>query len=116
MQVLSQRFYPDSPADLSDITDQSFADDTILTALPLDQEVSTKEMEGIVRRHASGKAPGGDGVPHEFLKAMGKPLASAVAALATRCWQSSYYPARFRAAQTVVLKKPGKEAYDTVGV
>ena len=72
-------------------------------------------MEGIIRRHASGKAPGRDSVPHEFLKAMGKPLANAVATLATRCWESGYYPARFRAAQTVVLKKPGKEAYDTAG-
>ena len=85
VQALSQRFYPDSPADLSDITDQSFRDDTFLTILPLSQEVTTEEMEGIIRRHASGKAPGRDGVPHEFLKAMGKPLANAVATLATRC-------------------------------
>jgi hypothetical protein len=113
--ALSQRFYPDSPADLSDIADYSFRDETFQTSLPLKQEITTDEIEGIIRRQASKKAPGRDGIPMEFLKAMGRPLAEAVAGLAEGCWRAGYYPERFREAQTVVLKKPGKGAYNTAG-
>ena len=57
------------------------------------------------------KAPGADGIPYRFLKAMGEPLTVAVAGLLTQCWRAEYYPAAFRSARTVVLRKPNKPNY-----
>ena len=114
--ALSQRFYPDSTADLSDIEDSTFEDNTFLPNwLPMEQTVTESEMTSIIHRQATGKAPGRDGIPTEFLKAMGQPFAKALASLTTSCWRAGYYPIRFREAQTIVLKKPGKAAYNEAG-
>jgi len=50
----------------------------------------------------------------EFLKAMGKPMAAAIAKLATSCWRLGYLD-RFLEAKTIVLKKPGKATYSDLG-
>ena len=63
----------------------------------------------------ANKAPGSDSIPNDFLKAMGEPLAAAVAAIATACWRLGHYPKQFKHARTVVIRKPGKAAYDVPG-
>jgi hypothetical protein len=83
--ALSQRFYPELPADLSDIIDVSFQDKTFPITLPLNQCLPLSEIESIIRCQASKKAPGKDGIPMEFLKAIGRLLAKPVAALAEAC-------------------------------
>lgn len=46
---------------------------------------------------------------------MGRPVAAAVANIATACWKRGHYPARFRHARTVVIRKPNKPSYETAG-
>ena len=64
----------------------------------------------------ANKAPGNDSIPNDFLKAIGEPLAAAVAAIATACWKLGHYPKQFKHARTVVIRKPGKAAYNILGV
>ena len=46
---------------------------------------------------------------------MGKPLTTAVAALASACWNLGHYPAQFKHARTIVIRKPGKGSYEEPG-
>ena len=46
---------------------------------------------------------------------MGPKLAEAVAQLANACWALGHFPARFKEARTVVLRKPGKPSYSDLG-
>jgi hypothetical protein len=46
---------------------------------------------------------------------MGPKLAKAVAQLANACWALGHFPARFKEARTVVLRKPGKPSYSDPG-
>ncbi|OJJ88808.1 uncharacterized protein ASPGLDRAFT_91047, partial [Aspergillus glaucus CBS 516.65] len=61
------------------------------------------------------KAPGASGVPNEYLKLLGRPLAAALAALTQGCWDWEYFPKVFKTARTVVLRKPGKTDYQNPG-
>ena len=115
VQALRQRFYPIVRANLDDITDTRFADSSFLDALAISQAVDTQEVLNLLRTRRTNKAPGSDSIPNDFLKAMGEPLAAAVAAIATACWKLGYYPKQFKHARTVVIRKPGKAAYDTPG-
>jgi len=114
-QALRARFYPKVEADLDDITDTTFTEETFPQALEVCQEVTADEIMALIRTRRANKAPGNDSIPNDFLKAMGLPLAKAVAAIATACWKTGHYPQRFRQARTVVLRKPGKESYETPG-
>ena len=46
---------------------------------------------------------------------MGPKLAEAVVQLANAYWALGYFPARFKEARTVVLRKPGKPSYSDPG-
>jgi len=46
---------------------------------------------------------------------MGPKLAEAVAQLTNACWALGHFPARFKEARTVVLRKPGKPSYSDPG-
>jgi retron-type reverse transcriptase len=46
---------------------------------------------------------------------MGEPLIQALTALLNQCLKTEYYPKRFRAARTIVLRKPGKPDYADPG-
>ena len=61
------------------------------------------------------KAPGEDGIPNRFLVELGQPLSLALAGLFQQCLQIGYYPAHFRRAQTIILRKPGKASYAEPG-
>lgn len=114
-QALKARFYPKVEAELDDITDTSFVEETFSQALEIRQEATADEILALIRTRQANKAPGPDSIPNDFLKAMGLPLAKAVASITTACWKTGHYPQRFRQARTVVLRKSGKESCETPG-
>lgn len=46
---------------------------------------------------------------------MGEPLVQALTALLNQCWAAEYFPKRFRAACTIVLRKSDKPDYSDLG-
>ena len=74
---------------------------------------SIEDVIRVIADVASDKAPGHSGVTNRFLKMMGHPLAKAIAALTSGCWQWEHYPSVFKLAKTVVLWKAGKSDYQT---
>ena len=75
------------------------------------EPVTTEEVVAVIARLPTGKAPGTSGVPNEYLKLLGRPLAAALAALTQGCWDWGYFPKVFKTARTVVPRKPGKTDY-----
>lgn len=111
--VLLKRFFPDVQADLSDIEDNIFADtpDEFYSICLANKE----EVKKAIHEQKSKGATGPDDISPRFLKAMGAPLVTALTGLTTACWQAEHYPARFRIAETLCLKKPGKGDYSQPG-
>ncbi|KAI1005587.1 hypothetical protein K3495_g2631 [Podosphaera aphanis] len=63
--------------------------------------------------HCSQKAfsaPGLNGLPYHFLRALGKPFGIFPQAITQTCWDLGHYPKSFKRARTVVVRKPGKES------
>jgi hypothetical protein len=106
--LLAERFFPAPPADLSDIQDRTFSDESGQQKFEVERAVSTENVQEILRNTSAWKAPGLDDLPIGFLRACGKPLADALAAVATASLTLEYFPLRFRCAEVVVLSKPGK--------
>jgi hypothetical protein len=100
-------------AALDNIADDTFADDTFLAPLEVKDKVTAEDITALLCTRRTNRAPGDDSISNDFLKAMGEPLAAAVAGLATACWKAGHYPARFRHARTVVIRKPNKSSYET---
>jgi hypothetical protein len=46
---------------------------------------------------------------------MREPPVQALTALLNQCWAAEYFPKRFRAARTIVLRKPNKPDYSDPG-
>ena len=119
------RFYPMTDADLSDIPDRqqlhprtAFDPDLSLfptAAFEISNFVSLEEIEEILGSKASFNAPGPDFIPFGFLKAMGPLLVQALQVVTNSCWTLGHFPARFKKARTVVIRKPGKKTYDEAG-
>lgn len=91
VEALRIKFYPEVQADITDIQDTSFKDDTFLETYSVDQEVSHQEISTLLRTRRANKAPGSDSISNDFLKAIGEPLANAVASIATACWKLGHY-------------------------
>ena len=72
-------------------------------------------MESILKSRKPFKAPGIDGIPNGFLRAMGPRMAIAIAGLAIACWALGHYPQQFKEARTIILQKPGKPKYSDPG-
>ena len=104
--VLAQRFFPQSNADLSDV--RLDLEDNSHQRFTVDQVVTKAEITHILKTTGAWKAPGPDLLPTGFLKACKAPLARLLAEIATACLRCGHYPIRFRAANVVVLRKPGK--------
>jgi hypothetical protein len=115
VNVLRTRFYPPVVADLTDIHDVTFTDAICQDALPLAQSMTPDKIQALLHTRKANKAPGSDSISNNFLKVMGRPLAEAVAALATAYWNLGHYPAQFKHARTIVIRKPGKESYEEPG-
>jgi hypothetical protein len=103
--LLARRFFPCPEADLSDVTDQDWTEDS-RQRFQLDQAVTSEEVTQTLRNTGAWKAPGLDLLPTGFLKACGAPLAQAIARIATASLQLEYFPRRFRRAVVVALRKP----------
>jgi hypothetical protein len=114
-EALKARFYPVVEADLSDVLDTSFQDDTFQNSLEIPRLATAEEVSSLLQARKPYKAPGNDRIPNGFLRAMGPKLAEAVAQLANACWALGHLPARFKVARTVVLRKPGKPDYSDPG-
>lgn len=106
-EALAKRFFPNPPANLADVDDQTFLDDWE-QGFDIQQEVTQAEVAEAMRKASPWKAPGEDLLPMGLLKACGKPLAKVLAILATRCLELGWLPSWCKRAKTVVLPKAGK--------
>jgi hypothetical protein len=106
-EMLKRHFFPgELQADLSDMEGAQYPPE--VEQLP---QVSVEDVQDLMGRQQAFSAPGTDGIPNAFLRALGKPFAEIITELTQVCWRVSYHPARFRKARTVALRKPGKEDY-----
>ncbi len=78
-QALKARFYLKVEAELEDITNTSFIEETFSQALEICQEATTNKIIALIRTRRANKAPGPDSIPNNFLKAVGLPLVKVVA-------------------------------------
>ncbi|KAL2116264.1 hypothetical protein VTJ04DRAFT_8431 [Mycothermus thermophilus] len=106
-RALASRFFPDPPADLSDVQDPDLACEWP-NSFEIREQVTPKDVYEALKETAPWKAPGADLLPTGLLKACGRPLARVLAVLATGCLRLGWFPPRFKVAKTVVLQKPGK--------
>lgn len=63
---------------------------------------------------AAKKAPGPDGIPDLVLRILADVLTPPLTRLFNACLSFGYCPDHFRVAETVALRKPGKEDYTQV--
>ena len=98
-EVLKARFYPIVEADLSDIQDTAFEEESFQNVcLDVPKQATVDEVSSLLKARKPYKAPGTDHIPNGFLRAMGPKLAEAVAQLANACWALGHFPARFKEA------------------
>jgi hypothetical protein len=106
-EMLREQFFPEEPdADLSDMEGYTYPPS--VEALP---QVTAEDVMAVMASQMPHSAPGVDGIPNAFLKALGEPFAVAIAALTQACWEVAYYPKCFRRARTVAIRKPDKDDY-----
>jgi len=102
--------------DLSDIYDTSFQDSSFQDSLKVSKLTISKEVNSLLRTRKLYKTLGNDRIPNSFLRAIGLKLVEAVVRLANAYWALGHFPARFKEAQIVILRKPGKPSYSNLGV
>ncbi|MGH7238585.1 MAG: hypothetical protein ACREHG_00815, partial [Candidatus Saccharimonadales bacterium] len=106
--VFAEQFFPSIPtADLSDIDSEVVYLGPVADLDPITEE----EVARAIKSAASWKAPGPDGVPNGFLKAMGPNLVKALQLLTESCWNWQYYPKAFKIARTAAIRKVGRGDY-----
>jgi hypothetical protein len=102
--LLTDRFFPDSIADLTDVTDTTFGRDTFLAdLLVLPQTVTADDVEQTLRYTRAWKALGDNRLPVEFLRACGPLLYYILAAIAIASFQVSYFLTCYKTAKVVVI-------------
>src|SRR5208282_6784309 len=105
--LFSERFFPVPPADLGDITNRIFGDDSSQQRFTLSKDVDTGEVMDILRNTGVWKAPGTDLLPIGFLKAYRLPLARIITKLINASFKLEYFPRQFRRTEVVVFRKAG---------
>lgn len=84
---------------------------TYPTAIYTPQTLEDQEIRRACLRSKPLKAPGPDGIPnflvHLLIRTRPKPLHK----LFQACWDIGYHPVHFRKAETIFLRKPGKDDY-----
>ncbi|MGH7240525.1 MAG: hypothetical protein ACREHG_10760, partial [Candidatus Saccharimonadales bacterium] len=106
--VFAEQFFPPVPtADLSDIDSGVMYPGPVADLDPISKE----EVARAIKSAASWKAPGPDGIPTAFLKAMGPYLVEALQMLIQSCWNWQYYPKVFKIAKTVAIRKARRGDY-----
>ena len=107
--VLRAQFFPVEPdADLSDISGFEYRPE--VEPLPT---VTGNDVLTALRGRPGHSAPGIDTIPNGFLKALGEPFIQAITKVTNACWATGHYPARYKAARTVALRKQGKPDYSS---
>ncbi|EAQ82983.1 hypothetical protein CHGG_10801 [Chaetomium globosum CBS 148.51] len=93
--ALAERFFPDPPANLTDVEDQAFLG-SWNPGFDVVQAVTPIEITEAMGRASPWKAPGEDLLPMSLLKACGAPLAEVLALLATRLRPAYQTPGGYR--------------------
>ena len=52
--------------------------------------IDKDDVQRVIKKRLPYSAPGADGIPNAFLKALGQPFAEAMAALTKACWKKAY--------------------------
>lgn len=110
-EALRSRFYASPEADTADISEDLLEESSFGEKLSMMPEIDTKEISAILSKRKNTSAPGYDGIPYGFLKALGPPFATYMAEVITVCWEIGYFPDRYKEAKTVVIRKPNKPSY-----
>ncbi|KAI1001176.1 hypothetical protein K3495_g7023 [Podosphaera aphanis] len=109
-RAMAEHFFPQPVvADTEDISGAIYPQE-------LDKILNTTtraEVEEILKKLPSAKAPGPDGIPTRFLKKCMITLSKDLVELFNACLCLGYHPKRFKESTTVVLRKPQKPRYDT---
>lgn len=107
VKVLRRTFFPPPPqADLTDIEDTVYPDPAETTV-----ELTEKEVKAAIFRPKQDKAPGIDGMPNRFLRLVASEALPQLTRLFQACIDLGYHPREFKVANTIVLRKPGKDDY-----
>ena len=105
--VLRKTFFPPPPqADLSDIDNAIYPG-----PIGMDSRLTEKEVRTAIFRPKQDKAPGIDGMPNRFLRMVAGELLPQLTRLFQACIDLGYHPREFKTANTIVLRKPGKDDY-----
>ena len=110
---LAERFFPDPPANLTDVEDQAFLG-SWNPGFDVSQAVTPTEVTKAIGGASPWKAPGEDLLPMGLLKACGMPLAEVLAVLATRCLELGWFPDRFKKAKTITSTTEAREGTASV--
>lgn len=103
--LLAERFFPNPPADLSDLDGPQ---QLPTSSFAIKKEVTSSEVAAILRNTAAWKSPGEDLLPVGFLRACGQPVYDVLATLISKSFELAYYPKRFRSARVAIIPKPNK--------
>lgn len=105
--ILRNKFFPAPPeTDLSDIAEATYPD-----PVNQDMEITTDEVTAAIRRPKAHKAPGVSQIPNLILQTGLPKLLPYLHCLFNACIRLAYHPCLYKLANTLVLRKPGKEDY-----
>ena len=76
--------------------------------LIIDRKVNIKEVVAIIQQARLQKALRLDNILMGFLKAYGEPFYKTIIKFTDVSFRLEYFPKRFRRANVIVLRKPGK--------
>lgn len=95
---------PTIPCDLTDISPPVPRPDFNARFTPEDIIYSIKRLK-------LGKAPGTNGITNQVIREAPEALPTTLALLLNVCTKTGVYPSRWKQANTIILKKPGKPDY-----
>ena len=75
--------------------------------------VTSEEVARVLSRSSPASAPGPDTIPYSVWKSIHREIPTLLPALLGPLVERGYHPSSLKAAEGVVLEKPGKAAYDT---
>lgn len=105
--MLRKKFFPTPPpADLQDIVGALYPPSRDCPA-----QITLQEVLETIRRAPADKAPGPDGISNRVLKACAATVSALLTPVYQACVDLAYHPKAFKIANTVALKKPGKDDY-----
>lgn len=107
-ELLCKTFFPTPPEpDLADIDNYEYPPPIELPP------ITTREIREAILKAPAKKAPGTDGIPNGILHKVLNQLLPHLEHLFNACLKLGYCPKHFKASNTIVLRKAGKETYQT---